>query len=186
MASPLPLPHFFTLSGQRSPGISRLSGGAVPREWQEQKGTATDGNSLRYMGAPLQEFQAEIELTTPQHVEDWKTFRPLVDKPKPGVQPPAYDFGHPLTDDIGITKVIVVDRSMLEEKDPGRWVTVVKFKSYRKPKPIVSKPTSVENAKGDPPAAETSLGRQVREATAAFEKEAAKAGLLPGSGDGEG
>lgn len=174
MPGALPLPHYFLLGDQRSPGISRVRGGGIPREFQEQKGSGTDGNSLRYSGAPLQEFEVEIELTTGEHFEEWKTFRPLLDKPKPGTQPAAYDFHHPLTDDVGITKVVVVDRSMLEEPEPGRWVTKVKFKSYRKPKPVVSKPSSIESAKDDAPKAETALEREIREATAAFEREAAK------------
>lgn len=166
------------LGGKQTPGLAILRGGAVPREWQEQKGSATDGNSLRYMGAPLSEFEMALRLWTPQHREDWIVFRPMVNKPKPGVQPPAYDIVHPLTEDIEVFKVVVVDRTMLAEIEPGLWETVVKLKSYKKPKPVVvSKPKSVDNAEGDPPKAETEMERKIREQDA---ENAAKRKALEG------
>lgn len=128
------------LRGKWSPGLAVVAGASEPRNWEEVKGYGISGASLRYTGDSLAKFTVEIRLWEPSHFEAWATWKDLVAKPRRGVRPKAMRIEHPALSDLGISDVVVEDRTQLTQVENGVWSTTISFKQYRKPLPMLLKP----------------------------------------------
>lgn len=104
---------YVTLAGVRSPGRAEVSNGKLTVQYDEESGAGIDGATLKYKGVGLGELDVKFTLWEDQHWIEWETFRELLKPPREGQQPVAMDG------------------------DDGAWACVVKFKAYRKPKPIL-------------------------------------------------
>lgn len=132
---------FIVLAGQQSPGLAVVAGGSSPRKWDEQQGYGTDGASLKWTGDGLAEFDVKLFLWLPSHFTAWESFKQLVKKTVPGVQPKAMVIQNPFLDDLDISQVVVTDRTQLTlDDETGMWAVTIKFKQYRKPKPALAAP----------------------------------------------
>lgn len=131
-----------------SPGLAVVKKAGTPRIWKENPPYGADGASLIYTGAGLSSFEVDIFLwKEPQHWLEWELFVPLLAKPVPlplGVALPdfALSIQHPTLNakPWEIERVVVEDVSTWDQDDKGLWATTIKFKAYRKPKPVLAKP----------------------------------------------
>lgn len=129
---------YVVLAGVRSPGKAEVSGGKLTVNYDEQAGQGIDGATLQYKGVGLGELDVKFTLWEDEHWLEWETFRELLKPPKAGVQPTAMDLRHPCADELGVNAVVMLERSQIApDGDTGAWSMTVKFKSYRKPKPIL-------------------------------------------------
>lgn len=130
-----------------SPGRAIIKGAGSPRTWNAQQGYGADGASLLYAGAALSSFEVAISIwKEPQHWIEWEVFVPLLAKPAAlplGVGLPefALSITHPQLNakPWEIRSVVVEDVSQWEQDDVGLWTCTIKFKAYRKPKPVLDK-----------------------------------------------
>lgn len=130
---------WITLAGVKSPGKAIVSGGRRSTGWEEQKGAATSGATLKYNGQGLAEFDVEIQLWEDSHFLAWDSFRALL---KPAPKDPsapvvALDLRHPFVDELEANSVVLTERTMMEESgDTGLYTVGLKFKEYRKAEPV--------------------------------------------------
>lgn len=130
-----------------SPGRAIVKKAGSPRKWNENTGYGSDGASLIYTGAGLSAFDVDISIwKEPQHWLEWELFSPLLAKPIAvplGVVPEfALSITHPVLNakPWDIRAVVVEDVSSWDQDDLGLWTLTIKFKAYRKPKPVLQKP----------------------------------------------
>lgn len=144
MINPLREPdpwNVVVVASRRSPGLAEVVGAGSPRDWDERKGYGISGAFLVYTGDGLAQFSVKVYLWEDEHFEEWESFKLVVDKPPRGVRPKALDIYHPALDDLGIRSVVVEDRSQLQpHDDTGMWFSEIKFKQFRAPVPMLSKP----------------------------------------------
>lgn len=130
-----------------SPGLAVVKKAGSPRKWNEMVGYGVDGASLVYAGTGLSSFDVDIFIwKEPQHWVEWEIFAPLLAKPIPlplGLAAPefALSIQHPVLNakPWDIQRVVVEDVSSWEQDDFGKWGLTIKFKAYRKPKPVLVK-----------------------------------------------
>lgn len=129
------------LAGVVTPGPVSFEGANSPRKWDKQAGYGTDGSSSKFTGNDLSEFTMKIRMWEVAHFVAWGSFKDLVKKTPAGVIPKAMDLRHPITADLGITKVVVTDVGQLTQTDDtGLFEIAIKFMQYGKPKPILGLP----------------------------------------------
>ena len=124
---------YFELAGQRSPGIARIEGAVAKREILERKGYAFGGAYSVYRGIKLIHFRAVVELFTPEQWDAWHEFTTLLQRAPTGQRQRALDFWHPITEDLGISSVLVESVSQPVPNDTNGWAITVEFAEYRRP-----------------------------------------------------
>ncbi|WP_437799524.1 hypothetical protein [Sorangium sp. So ce693] len=150
------------LAGQRSPGQAQVNGAGSPRNWDERKGYGLSGAYLVFTGDGLASFQVRLLFWEPQHFAQWETFSQLLARPQRGTRPKALDYFHPYHEPLGIKSVVVEDVLQQDQIEPGLWAQDIKFKQYRAPKPILSKPEG-STAQLNEPKAEDELDQVIVE-----------------------
>lgn len=159
---------YFTLGGQKSPGVAEIIGLGSPRKWDERKGHGTSGATTVYGGDDLVKFSAKILLTTREDWNAWHAFAPLVERPPEGTRAKAIDIWHPQCEMKNIRAVVVEDvLGPSKDGDDGRWQVEIKFKQYRAPKPALAKPKGSSSDAGGSKAnsEEDERDRLIRELT---------------------
>lgn len=146
--------HVVELGGKSTRGMGKawVEGFSAPRKWDEQAGYATDGSSLKFTGNGLSEGTLKIQCWLPEHFVAWADFQTIVKETKPGGPPPtALDLRNPISDDIGVTQVVITDEGQWElVDDTGLWERSIKLKKFRKPKPMLATPdASIDKPKSD-------------------------------------
>lgn len=127
----------------RNPGIARVRGAGSPRNWDIQKGYGISGAYCTYTGDGLAEFSIDVFVWLGEHWDQWKTYAPILAKPKKKTRPRALAITHPLLTmpPIGITQVVVRDVTQFEYNESTQlWACEIKFLQFKKPEPILSKP----------------------------------------------
>jgi hypothetical protein len=160
-----PIQNFVTLGKagivMNSPGLAVVKNAGSPRNWNVLQGFGFSGASLVYAGAGIAPFDVDIFLNfgsaaqrTAQWVA-WEAFASvMLEKPKPGSPAPFPSFtlsiAHPILNakPWEIERCVVEDVTSWEQNDQGLWSLTIKFKEYRKPKPVLTKPLE-----GPPPVA---------------------------------
>lgn len=133
------------LANVANPGQIVVTGASSPRKWDEAAGTGTSGASLRWTGDGLAEFDAIVQVWTPEQFDEWdQTWGPLCARTEPGQKPKAYDWRHPATDELKIRSVVVLDLTQWEQVEDGLWQRTVKLKQFRAPKAALGKPVGAE------------------------------------------
>jgi hypothetical protein len=126
-----------------SPGRATLKPPNSPRNWQEQQSYGQTGSVLRYTGDGLAAFDCEIYLWTYLQDVDWALFSTLfLSKTIPGTPPRRLGIHHPwlVMPPHLITTVVVLDVLGPERDEEGGDTWTIKFKEYRAPLPILTKP----------------------------------------------
>lgn len=160
---------YIILQGQRSPGICTISGAGDPRNWTEQPGYGRAGATLTYSGNPLSKFDVTMQIWNDKDLQDWLEFAPLTRKPKPVRDPGCLLIEHPILAEIGITQVVVDDRTQLSQTGDGVWSVTVNFRTYNKPRPILLKPDGTIPTDINNPTAKTEAERLIDQKTARFQ-----------------
>jgi len=118
-----------------------VRGAGSPRKWDEQAGYGSDGASLKWTGDGLSEFTVTFQAWDETIFIAWDTFREIVKKSPPNVQPKVLDIRHPTLEELDIHAVVVLDVSQWDvADDTGMWEKEVKLKVYRAPRPALASP----------------------------------------------
>lgn len=166
---------YINLSGQRSPGIAKIT--APPStlfKWEEKTGRGASGSHLVYTGQGVAEIEVTLELYDEADFDHWDEWKVLVDKTPAtkstssssgggsGILTPektttvttskALDIWHPILADRGITSVVVAEVTPpIPSDETGVWAAKIKFKQYTPPAPSYSR-TEGSDAKAGQPA----------------------------------
>lgn len=152
---PLPFPvlqNYFTLAGQKSPGVVTFEGADAPRKWDERAGYGFSGAFIVYTGDGLAQFNALVTLWLPEQFLEWADFSVLLAKPPVGVRPTALDIGHPILNSspLFIKSVVVTNVTQFRKSPDFRFECTISFKQYRAPKPALGKPNQAIPAASAP------------------------------------
>lgn len=154
---------FITLAGMASPGIAYVEGAGTPRKWDKQQGYGTDGAFLKWTGDDLAEFTVRIECWLSEHFLAWASFRELVKKSPPNVQPKVLDIRHPQLEDCDIHAVVVLDVSQwVLSDDTGKWSVTIKFSVFRAAKPAIAAPKASIDKPDSPDDAKDAVDVQIQ------------------------
>ncbi len=151
------------LRGRWSPGVAIVAGASAPRAWDVQDGHGLVGASVRFVGDKLAKFTVEIRLFEPEHFEAWGDFAKLLAKPTSRADAPkrAMRIEHPALAEIGISDVVVEDRTQLVQVEPGVWSSTISFIQYKKPRPVLSRPAGSIPSTGTNPTAKDAADEEI-------------------------
>lgn len=146
--TPLDAPvNYVLIAGKKSPGIAIVEKAAATQKWDQAQGYALSGAVSRYTGDQLSEFIVRIQLWTVQDWSDWETFKTVVEKPPRGVRPRALEFWHPYTEALGISSIVVKERSQpVPILDETVFEITLSLMQYRRPTPQYSAPPAAKTA----------------------------------------
>jgi hypothetical protein len=167
MPNPLDDPDlydYFTLAGERSPGLCDVSGANAPREWDIRKGYGLSGASVVYTGDGLAKFTIRLFFSETEHFNAWESFRRLIAKPPRGTRPKAQDIGYPFLAELGITSAVVEDELQWTQPEPGLFAKDIKFIQFRAPLPMLAKPDGSQSRSNEP-TAQTEADRTIEALT---------------------
>lgn len=149
---------YILLSGKKSPGMAVVSGGGASsiRRWDEREGFGISGAFPVFKGRGLARFSVKLKFWTPEHWNDWATWKGLVDKlprkrfGEAGKDTGNLDIWHPLLEDVDIKSVCVAERMAPEQTADGEWTIDIRFLEFRRPKFTLAKPEGSEATPVDP------------------------------------
>lgn len=125
------------LAGRVSPGRARVSMPMRTEGWEKQKAKGADGAETVNNGADLIEFDVELYLWRDErvdHFEAWENWSPVLLTPVKAGNPMALDIFHPQLDGLGISSVVVKQRSNPQPDGKGGATVKLKFLQYSPPK----------------------------------------------------
>lgn len=164
----------------QSPGVVRVSGEGIPKNWQVREGVGLSGATQTFRGLGLAEFDLEFEVWTPEHRAAWKVFRKGagIEAPPLGAPEKKHQIDHPLLADIGITicTFLNVPLAKVEPGQADRTVYVVKCRDGRKPLPAPASPTAPGQSTVDG-TAKSELEKRVEARVEALDKKFGELGL---------
>lgn len=129
------------LAGKWSPGVAIVSGANDPRNWDKVKGYGVSGAALRYTSDDLTKFTVQLRLWEPEHFAQWAEWKKLLAKPQSRDKKDAnaMRIEHPILADLGISDVVVEDRTQLMQTEDGVWSVTISFLHYRAPRDVLKK-----------------------------------------------
>jgi hypothetical protein len=118
-----------------SPGRCKIIGAADGRKWDERAGYGLSGASLFGGGKKLSHFGIEIALWeepsfTSEQWLNWSALELFLSVP-PGTRPPSLGIAHPILADVGITVIVIEERSQWTQDETGLWTCQLKCIQYR-------------------------------------------------------
>jgi hypothetical protein len=151
--NPLDSPVDYALvAGKRTPGLAIVEKASAKLKWDQAQGYALSGAIARYTGDELADFILRIQLRTTEEWEAWDEFKTIVAKPPRGVRPKALDFWHPFTADLGVTSVVVKERSQPNPIEDGTVFEItIALMQYRRPKPQYAAPEAAKTQASEDP-----------------------------------
>ncbi len=154
MFDPLRNPvDYFTVAGQRSPGVAELQGVTLSRTIDERKGFGLMGATTVVKGQKLARFSASVRLFEVAHFEAWQTFVDTLRRFNPrNDRMRGFTFSHPQTDQLGISAVVVEEIGAPTQTGDGEWTAVIKFVEHRRPRPMLARTDGSEDGEpAEPP-----------------------------------
>jgi hypothetical protein len=132
---------YFTINGQRSPGLAVISDASQPEKWEERQGYGLSGAVPIYRGRGLAKPVATIRLATPKDFTDWYVFRKLLARAPNARVPRALSIWHPWLQ-LADIKAVVVEHLGQPDYDEasGIYTVTVKFLEFRRLKLALAKP----------------------------------------------
>lgn len=130
---------------RKSPGVCKIRGAGSPRNWDIRPGYGIDGATSVFTGNSLSRFSVDIFLWEDSQWEEWDDFATILVRPTPATRAKSLSIVHPLLiqKPIQITSVVVEDVSQFEYNDSlDLWACEIKFMQFKKPRPILVKPTA--------------------------------------------
>lgn len=137
---------YFTLAGQKSPGVCRFTKPAnSPRSWDVRHGYGFSGAFVVYTGTGLAKFSIAIELwEAEQFNAPWLNFAKLLAKPeRSSILKSALGIVHPLISmpPWSIKTVVVEDVNQFTSDDTGLFTCTIDFLEYAPPKRALQRPS---------------------------------------------
>lgn len=164
-----------TIAGVPAPGRWWLVKGPKKFGWDERKGYGTTGATLVPTGDPLVEVTFSIYLWDDAQYPLFVAFdaqflkKPAFSAPG-GVATAAMGIDHPELKRLGVTSVVVLEKTPLVNDGYGGWTGEVTFKQYRPPKPALSKPDATIPDNGTPrPTAQDNQERELLQLSQQFQ-----------------
>lgn len=135
--------NYFTLGGERSPGKCEVRGAGRGWEWAELMGWGLSGASLILRRRILVEFEIDITIVSQTELEQFDDFyaKVLAD-PVSGRKDRSRGIGiyHPRLARVGVTSAVIEHVGQFNPGKRGGETCTIKFKEYRAPKFILTKP----------------------------------------------
>lgn len=134
-----PVDHF-TIAGQQSPGVAELEGVTLSRTIDERKGFGLMGATTIVRGQKLARFTAKVRLFEPEHFDQWQAFVDVLRQFNPREdRMRGFAFSHPLTDQLGISAVVVEEIGAPSQTGDGEWTATIKFVEHRRPRRMLAR-----------------------------------------------
>jgi hypothetical protein len=142
---------YFTVAGQNSPGIAKVTPIGSPRNWDERAGYGLSGSTLVFTGLKLAQWKVKITLVTAAEWAAYQEWRKVIAKPPPNQRAKVLDVWHPFCEMQGIKSAVVIDEITPDDVDEkGTWVAEIEFKQWRRPKIAMVKPDGAKAKPTDP------------------------------------
>ncbi len=127
-----------TLGGKQVPGLVKVSGAEVGRNWDIKPSPGTDGATYTDQGYALAKPTLTVLIWTPAQWALWQQMLPQI-APRPGKvskKPPApVSVTHPALNSLGINALVILTVSAMEPASPkGAMQATIKTSQYLKPK----------------------------------------------------
>lgn len=180
---------YFTLSGDRSPGLATIEDGDAEQGWDVRKGYALSWATIVPAGEELTTLVIRIDLWTASHYAAWLVFAAkYLARPAPAqpgtTQPKSYGFRHVVASaqPYNIVSVVVRKVTMLKQTEPGKFSALVYLLEWKRPLPAQARPEqSTPAAEQDIPTATTRTQAEILDATATLNALGADPGGAGGS-----
>ena len=179
MSNPIEDPslyNYFTLDGERSPGLAVLeSGGDRGQKWENQQAPGFAGAITIFKGEEISKVSYQIVLWEVAHFAAWEAFAATLRAGAKKRPPRVYALSDPAVAHSEIKAVSLANLGPLKKIGPSKWAYVVEFTEYRKPKaaggPIKPAQNEQEKANEALNAENKALEKQLAAAQAAYAKD---------------
>ena len=152
---------------KRSPGRCWIRGAGTPRTWDIRQGYGIDSAQTIFTGNAPAKFSVDVFLWTDEHWNEWDEFAPILVKPTPATRNKALSIVHPilLRAPLNITSVVIEDVTQFEYNPSiDQWACEIKFLQFKKPRPILVKPTAaIPAAVQAPPTAKDAYEQKIEQ-----------------------
>jgi hypothetical protein len=126
----------------RSPGVCKISGDGIPREWDVRQGFGLAGSTQAFRGLGLAEFEIAIRLWLPEHREQFQLFDAGVEPSLPGQPERVYKIKNPRLALRGIDRCVFLNAPLLRDGEDDSETATYKCRQWRKPLATLSAPTA--------------------------------------------
>lgn len=135
----------------RSPGTVKFTGHDQEWEWDVKSAKGQESASSTLVGKKLTPFQAEFYLADREEIEAWPAFQRLLESTVNGVTPNSVPLYHPDLAENRINEASVAGIGGQRHDGRGGVLVLVKFQTYKPPKPKPAKATAPKPAARVPP-----------------------------------
>lgn len=126
----------------RSPGVCKITGDGIPREWDVRQGFGLAGSTQAFRGIGLAEFEVKVRMWAPEHRDLFKVFDAAVEPSPPGQAERVYEIANPRLAARGINKCVFLNAPLLGDDGDGGDTATYKCRQWRKPLATLSSPTA--------------------------------------------
>jgi hypothetical protein len=143
---------WFSLAGQRSPGLCDVRNAAELRDFAIKQPPFSTGAIILFKRRELARFDITLRLYTVTDFFALDAWRPLIDKrPDARTRAIAYDIEHPLLTALDIRSVVVQKIYQLDQTNDGEWSLRIDFLENRGlPKQTLAKLDGSQSSPVDP------------------------------------
>lgn len=168
-----PQADFFTLSGDKSPGIAELISCTAVQDWDIRKGYGLSWATIVPAGEKLSKVVFRVKIWKDTQSGDWDTFaakylaRPAPAQPG-STLPKSFGFAHDQASapPYNVSAVVVEDVHYLGQIEPGMVAHEIQFLEWKQPLPAPPRPDqSTPPVEGGLPPAQDKLGQEQNDAT---------------------
>jgi hypothetical protein len=143
------------IAGAMTPGVCEIIGAGDPRAWDKRKGMGISGAFSVFTGQDLAQFTVRLTLYTVEDWAAWHKFRPIIAKvPRrrigKGKDSGVLSIQHPITQEVGISSIVIENLGAPEQVDHGVWAIDIKVMEWRQPKVALAAPEGAADQPVDP------------------------------------
>lgn len=139
----------------RSPGVCKITGDGIPREWDVRNGFGLAGATTVFRGLGLAEFEIAVRIWLPEHRELFQFFDTGVEPSLAGQPERVYQISNPRLAFARISKCVFLNSPILRDDGDDGETAVYKCRQWRPPLATLSSPTA--------PGASSAAGRAADE-----------------------
>lgn len=139
-----------SIGGVTSPGLAKLSGFKRQFGWQQKKGKGARGSTVTLNEYPAAEGKVTFSLWTPEHFQQWASYRALFKYDPLKKKVSAVDIYHPSLADIDITSVVCQNIGAIEHQGLGLFTIDIDLIEYNPP-PKAAAVSTPDNSKTSTP-----------------------------------
>lgn len=130
----------------RSPGVAKITGDGIPRDWDVRGGFGLAGATQVFRGLGLAEFQVAVRVWETEHRDGFENFDTAIEPSLPGQPERVYQIKHPMLALRGISKCVFLNAPFLVPDDDGSSTASYKCRQWRKPLATLLSPTAPGDA----------------------------------------